>query len=151
MSKFWFWNIAVWNATLLLHRLHWPRMQGMQAPILQNSTRFFKFLKTQHVLYFLNEGGSRITNMTFTCVMKVIMAMKVMRISPHICIYLHFSEFLCIYLHFSCDSLHISEFLTHLSAFLSFFLHFFVFLCISLDSIAVSLFTIIHYYHFYHY
>ena len=40
------------------------------------------FSKTQHVLYFLNAGGSRISNMTFLCVMKVIKVMKVMRISP---------------------------------------------------------------------
>ena len=51
--------------------------------ILQGSSNF---CKTQHVLYNLNAGGSRISNMTFQCVMKVIKVMKVMRISLHICI-----------------------------------------------------------------
>ena len=53
---------------------------------LHNSARF---CKTQHVLYFQNAGGSRISNMTFPCVMKV------MRISLLICITLHFSAFFC--------------------------------------------------------
>ena len=89
----------------------------------------------------------------------------------HICISLLFSEFLCIFLHFSaffCISLHFSSFLYIYLHFSCNSLHFFVFLCISLDSIAVSLFTIIaiitnihhhslssllfiiiHYYHYY--
>ena len=109
-----------------------------------------------HVPYFLNAGGSRISNMTFPCVMKVIMVMKVMRISPHICISLHLSAFLyislhfstflclslpfyaplCIHLHFAaflCISLHLSEFLCisrHFSAFFYTSLHFSTFLCI---------------------
>ena len=45
---------------------------------------------------------------------------------------------------------HFSAFLWISQAFLCISLHFFVFLCISLDSITVSLFTIIHYHH-YHY
>ena len=72
----------------------------------QKNVLFWKFLqdssnfcKIQHVLYFLNAGGSRISNMTFQCVMKVIKVMKVMRISLHICISLYFTEFLCILLH----------------------------------------------------
>ena len=73
--------------------------------ILQGSSNFFK---TQHVLYFLNAGGSRLSNWTFPYVMKI------MRISLHICISLHFSSFLCISLHFSAFlwiCLHLSEFL----------------------------------------
>ena len=65
-------------------------------------TNFFKilqhssiFCKTQHVLYFLN-GGSRISNMTFPCVMKVINVMTVMKVMRA---YLHISEFLCISKH----------------------------------------------------
>ena len=37
------------------------------------------FSTTQHVLYILNAGGSRISNMTFLCVMKVIRFMNVMK------------------------------------------------------------------------
>ena len=54
--------------------------------------------------------GSRTSNMTFPCVMKV---MKVMRINLHICISLHLYSFLCIAWHFSalrCISLHFSAF-----------------------------------------
>ena len=51
--------------------------------------------KTQHVQYFLDARGSRTSNMTFPCVMKV------MRISLHICISLHFFACLYISLHFS--------------------------------------------------
>ena len=75
--------------------------------------------------YFLNAGGSGISNMTFPCVMKVI------RISLHIGISLQFSSFLCII----CISLCFSAFLCisqHLSSFLNIYLHFSVFLCISL-------------------
>ena len=105
------------------------------------------------MLFFLNEGGSRISNITFPCVMKV---MKATRISLHfftfLCISLHFSSFLCISLHFStfhCISLHFSGFLSaflyislhfstfhwilvYFSAFLWISLHFSTFLCISL-------------------
>ena len=68
---------------------------------------FFKILQSssnknnQHVLYFLNAGGSLISNMTLPCVMKV---KKVMSISLHICISLYFSAFstfLYISIHFS--------------------------------------------------
>ena len=99
--------------------------------ILQGSSNF---CKTQHVLYFLNAGGSRISNMTFPCVMKVIKIMKVMRISLHICISLHFPPSL----HFStflCISLQCSAFLytsLRFYAFLCIFLHFSSFLYISL-------------------
>ena len=55
--------------------------------ILQGSSNF---CKTQQVLYFLNNGGSRISNMTFPCVMKVIKAMKVMKVMK---VTLHISEF----------------------------------------------------------
>ena len=88
---------------------------------LQNSIRFFKIkLQDPTCAFFLNEGGSRISNITFPCVMKV---MKATRIS------LHFSAFLYISLHFTaffCISLHFSTFL-YIS------LHFSAFLCISLD------------------
>ena len=53
-----------------------------------NSTRFFKFL--HHVLYFLNAGGSRISNITFPCVMKVI----------KVCISLLFSRQHCSLIHY---------------------------------------------------
>ena len=56
------------------------------------------------MLYFLNAGGSRISNMKFPCVMKVIKVMKVMRISLNtafLYICLHFSAFLYISLRFS--------------------------------------------------
>ena len=73
---------------------------------LQNSIRFFKIkLQDPTCAFFLNEGGSRISNITFPCVMKV---MKATRIS------LHFSAFLYISLHFTaffCISLHFSTFL----------------------------------------
>ena len=58
---------------------------------------------------------------------KVMMVMMIIRISLHICISQHFSEFLCISLHFSpflCISRHFSTFV-----FIS--LHFSKFLCIS--------------------
>ena len=66
--------------------------------------------------------GSRTSNMTFPCVMKV---MKVMRINLHICISLHLYSFLCIAWHFSalrCITLHFSAFLCismNFSAFLN--------------------------------
>ena len=68
-------------------------------------------------------GCSRISNMTFSCAIKV---MKVMRISLHICISMHVSKFLCISLHFTSF---LCIFL-HFSAFLWIFLHFSAFLCI---------------------
>ena len=123
-------------------------------------TNFFKilqdasnFCKTQHVLYFLNAWGSRISNMTFPCVMKV---MTAKRISVFLCISLHFSTFLFIYLHFSCNSLHFSEFITHFSAFICVSLHFseqqshfsllsLLFTPIHHHSVLSILFTIIHY------
>ena len=80
----------------------------------------------------LNAGGSRISNITFRCVMKA------MRVSLHIFISLYFSAFLCISLHFSsflCMSLHFSAFhgiTLHFSTFLCISLNFFAFLCISL-------------------
>ena len=102
---------------------------------LQNSIRLFKIkLQDPTCAFFLNEGGSRISNITFPCVMKV---MKATRISLYfftfLCISLHFSAFLYISLHFSaflwifvCISLHFSSFL-----FIS--LNFGVFLGISLN------------------
>ena len=135
-----------------------PKKNVLFWKFLQDSSNFCKI---QHVLYFLNAGGSRISNMTFQCVMKVIKAMKVMRISAFLCISLNFSAFLCISIHFSsflyiseailCISLNFLCISLRFSAFLCISLHFFAFLCISLDSIAVSLFTIFHYYHYYHY
>ena len=72
-------------------------------------TIFFKILqgssnicKTQHVLYFLNTGGSRISNMTFPCVMKVMKVWGYLCIFAFLSISLHFSIFLqilCILLH----------------------------------------------------
>ena len=89
---------------------------------------------------------SRISNMTFPCFMKVTKVMKVMRISLHICISLHFFSFLYISLHFSsflyislhfstflCISLYFSEFICislHFSEFLRIYLHFSKFICI---------------------
>ena len=114
-----------------------------QFQFLQSSSNF---CKTQHVLYFINVGGSRISNMTFQCVMKVTKVMKFMRISLNICISLHISEFLCLFLNFAaflfisphfpaflCISLYFSVFLCislHFSAFLCISLHFPAFLCI---------------------
>ena len=65
---------------------------GANLKILQDSSNF---CKSQCVLYFLNSGGSRISNMTFPCVMKIT------KISLHIFISLHFSAFQCISLRFS--------------------------------------------------
>ena len=65
------------------------------------------------MLYLLNAGGSRISNMTFPCVMKV---MKIMKISLHIFISLNISAFLCI------SPLNFPEFL-YTSAFLWILLH----------------------------
>ena len=143
--------------TMLLYELHWPRMQAVPDrhqffQILQGSSNF---CKTQRVLYFLNAGGSRISNMTFPCVIKVV---KVMRISLHICISLEIalpfftflciilnlsaflSKLLCLSLHFSalfCVYLHFSTFLSkllclslHFSALFCIYLHFSAFLCI---------------------
>ena len=84
------------------------------------------FCKTQHVLYFLNAGGSKISIMTFPCVMKA------KRISLHICISLRLSSFFFISLHgsaFLCISLPSTAFLWPSI----FSLHFSEFLCISLN------------------
>ena len=119
--------------TMLLYELHWPRMQAVPDrhqffQILQGSSNF---CKTQRVLYFLNAGGSRISNMTFPCVIKVV---KVMRISLHICISLEialpFFTFLCIILNLSAFLSKLLCLSLHFSALFCIYLHFSAFLCI---------------------
>ena len=95
--------------------------------------RYSNFCKTQHVLYFLNSGGSRISNMTFQCAMKVmnhgyLCISAFLYISLHLFISLHFSAFLCNVQRFS--TLHCVS--MHFSAFFCISLHFSTYLCISL-------------------
>ena len=48
------------------------------------NTRMLSDQRTQHVLYSLNAGGcSRISNMTFPCVMNVMKVMKVIKVMAH--------------------------------------------------------------------
>ena len=105
---------------MLLHKLRWPRMHAC--------TNFFKslqgssnFCKTQHVLYFLNVGCSRISNIPVCHE-----GHKGHEGHEDISAYLHFSAFLFISLHFSsflCISMNLSAFIwislisLHFSAF----------------------------------
>ena len=115
-------DVSAWP----LANLNWKSMQA------QISSTFYKVLQISVRPNILNAGGSRISNITFRCVMKA------MRVSLHIFISLYFSAFLCISLHFSsflCMSLHFSAFhgiTLHFSTFLCISLNFFAFLCISL-------------------
>ena len=105
-------DVSAWP----LANLNWKSMQA------QISSKFYKVLQISVRPNILNAGGSRISNITFRCVMKA------MRVSLHIFISLYFSAFLFI-------SMHVSAFLCisrHFSAFLYISQHFFEFLCISL-------------------